>query len=382
MNCPYHSVSNIFLMKATNEEQKWMGRAIRLAQKGIAGASPNPLVGCVIIKDGKILGEGYHEFFGGPHAEVNALKDAGKKSKNATLYVNLEPCCHWGKTPPCTDAIIKAGISKVVAAMPDPNPLVAGKGFKKLISAGITVNVGALKNEAKDLNRSFLKFASRKVPFVSLKSAMSIDGKIATCSGESKWITSEVSRKFSRRLRSEADAILVGAQTVRRDDPELTSHGSGRDPIRVVISGSGKLPAKSKIFSRAAETWLILGNPGKDKDDDIQAGSGVRRIYLRSKNGRMDFKDILRKLGSRGISRLLIEGGGETAANALGSGEVDEIYFFIAPVILGGRDAKTPVEGAGVKNIADAFRLKNVNVHRLGEDILVHARISKSFTRT
>jgi diaminohydroxyphosphoribosylaminopyrimidine deaminase/5-amino-6-(5-phosphoribosylamino)uracil reductase len=234
-----------------------MRRAIELAGRGAQGASPNPLVGCVIVKNGKSVGEGFHAHYGGPHAEVLALKKAGPRTKGATLYVNLEPCAHWGKTPPCADAVIRAGIKKVVAAMPDPNPLVRRRGFKKLKASGIQVQTGVCRAEAEDLNRAFIKFITKKKPYVILKAAVSLDGKIATASGDSKWISSEASRDLVHGLRTEVDGILVGGETVRKDDPSLTSHGKGRNPVRIVLSRSGRLPKNSKIFDGTAPCWVF-----------------------------------------------------------------------------------------------------------------------------
>lgn len=349
-----------------------MRRALALAEKGISGASPNPLVGCVIVKNQKTIGEGFHAQFGAAHAEINAIEDAGASCKGATLYINLEPCCHWGKRPPCTDAIVSAGIRRVVAAMPDPNPLVRGKGFRKLQDKGIHIKVGVLEEEARNLNRVFIKYITKKRPYVILKSALSLDGKIATTTGESRWISSIASREFSARLRTQVDAILVGAETVRRDNPELTSHGKGRNPVRLVLSASGILPRKARIFDGASRTWIFSGAAPRTQRAENQK---IEWIPLKQKKRRLDFSSLLNQLAKRGISKLLIEGGGETAASALESGAVDEIYFFVAPLLIGGRAAKTSFEGEGFRKLRNALRLKNVETKKIGEDLLIHARI-------
>lgn len=329
------------------QDDKWILRTLRLAKRGIPWVSPNPYVGCVIAKGARVLSQGAHLKFGGPHAEISALRAAGRKAKGATLYVNLEPCSHWGKTGPCVDAIIGAGIKRVVAAMGDPNPLVRGKGFKALIRAGIKVDNGIRKDEARDLNRSFVKFITRQKPYVFLKSALSLDGKIATSAGESKWITSPESRAFAHRIRSQMDAVLVGAETVRRDDPSLTSHGSGRDPLRVILTRTGRIKKTSKIFSKGPAPLVLKGNVSQ----------------------------VLKKLAEGGVSRLLVEGGGETAAEFLESGNVDEAFFFIAPILIGGRDAKTGFEGRGFRAVKDALKLKDVTTRKIGPDILIHGRL-------
>ncbi len=334
-----------------NLDKYWMEQVLELAKKGLGGASPNPLVGCLIVKNKKIVGEGSHARFGCPHAEINALQQAGARAQGATLYVNLEPCCHFGKTPPCTDSIIKSGIKKVVYAMYDPNPIVSGKGLRALKKAGIELRGGVCEEEAKDLNRSFIKYIVNKKPYVILKTALSLDGKICTRSGDSKWISSKASRKLVHQLRSQVDGILVGAETVRRDNPSLTSHGEGRNPVRIVISSSGNLPKKSKIFDDSAPTWVF--------------------------NGKIKFSNLLKQCAKKGVSKLLIEGGGTTAALALESKEVDEIYFFIAPILIGGKDALTPFEGKGFEKISQALHLENICVERIDQDILINGRIKK-----
>lgn len=349
-----------------------MARALALAERGLPGASPNPLVGCVIIKDGRVVGEGWHERFGGPHAEVIALKRAGRKARGATLYVNLEPCSHWGKTPPCAGAVIQAGVKRVVIGSLDPNPLVAGRGRTQLINSGIRVTAGVLRGPAHRLNRAFFKFIGTRKPYVILKSAVSLDGKIASASGQSKWITSGAARKLSRKMRTQVDAILVGAETVRKDNPSLTSHGAGRNPIRVVVSQSGRLPRGAKIFNGEAPTLVLHANRSQP------SGPKWNALWIRVPSGRngFRFKKIVSILGDRGISKLLIEGGGRTSARALEEGLVDEAWFFIAPKIIGGETAPTAVEGKGFASPGNAPHLKNVKVRNLGRgELLVQGQL-------
>lgn len=341
-----------------------MDRALKLAAKGISGASPNPLVGCVIVKNGRAIGEGYHSTFGGPHAEINALRNA-RGARGATLYINLEPCSHWGKTPPCADALVRSGIREVVAAMGDPNPLVRGKGFERLRRAGIRVRTGIGEARARELNRPFIKFITRKKPYVLLKAALSLDGKTATRAQDSKWITSPDARRYSHKLRGEVDAILVGAETVRRDNPSLTSHGLGRDPIRVVVSSKGRLPKSSALFDGKARTWVLHGNA---------AMKGAEWIYVRPRNGRLDFNAVLSELGRRGVSRLLIEGGAKTLGWALDSGDVDECLFFVAPLLIGGSGARPVTEGVGFAKLKGAMRFSEMSATKIGPDILIRAR--------
>lgn len=348
-------------------DEKWIRRALELAERGLSGASPNPLVGCVIARGGKLLGEGFHQKFGGPHAEVHALRSAGN-ARGATAYVNLEPCSHWGKTPPCAEALVKAGIGRVVCAMKDPNPLVSGKGFQILKRAGIRVQTGLLEREARDLNRSFLHFITSRKPYTILKIAMSLDGKTATGGGESQWITSKASREFSYRLRTRVDAILVGAETVREDDPALTSHGLGRNPARVVLSRSGKIPPHAQILDGTAPTWIFHGNRR------VKESGLAEWIYLKPGSARATVNAILTELGRRGISRLLIEGGAETLGTFVDAGIADEAYIFIAPKLIGGQAAKCAVGGKGIQKLRDVLSFKKISVQTLGEDILIQAR--------
>jgi diaminohydroxyphosphoribosylaminopyrimidine deaminase/5-amino-6-(5-phosphoribosylamino)uracil reductase len=352
-----------------------MHQALVLAARGRKKVFPNPRVGCIIVNKGAVVGRGFHEFFGGPHAEVNALAAAGQRTSGATLYVTLEPCSHWGKTPPCVDAIIRAGIRRVVAATLDPNPLVSGTGFARLAARGIEVVNGVLEREARRLNRgyfsSFNPLLISAVPEITIKAAMTLDGKIAARTGDSKWITSPQARALGHRLRSTHDAVVVGVGTVCADDPYLTSHGRGKNPVRVVIDPNLRVPAGSRVLDSAAPTVIIYSNRRRAAKAAELKGAGIVMIHVPAKRGLIAFTDILRRLGEISIRRILVEGGGETIANALDSGMVDRIAFFIAPRIVGGRDAKTPVEGVGFGAIAQAFTIKDVVLRRIGPDILV-----------
>lgn len=345
-----------------------------LAGRGKNKTFTNPMVGCVIVKDGRIAGEGFHEYFGGHHAEVNALKKAKEKSKGATLYVTLEPCNHWGKTPPCTDAIIKAGISRVVAAMKDPDPRTAGKGFEKLKNHGIKITTGVLAKNAARLNAGYINALKGRKSHVIAKAAMSLDGKIATKTGDSKWITSPAARAFAHQLRSDVDGILAGINTVIRDNPGLTSHGHGKNPVRIIIDPSLRIPVKSKVLDNQAPAIIFHGSGNRRKEKILKnKGALLQRVLIL--NGVINFKLIIKKLAKMAIYRVLIEGGGETLAAALNSGVVDEVFFFIAPILIGGRQAITPFEGHGIAKIANSLHIKAWSVKKLGKDLLIKGKL-------
>jgi diaminohydroxyphosphoribosylaminopyrimidine deaminase/5-amino-6-(5-phosphoribosylamino)uracil reductase len=352
-----------------------MKTALKLAAKGAQSVFPNPMVGAVVVKDGRIVGRGWHGYFGGPHAEIHALKEAGPKARGATLYVTLEPCSHWGKTPPCTDTIIRAGITRVVAASNDPNPKASGKGFSALRAKGIGITAGILKKQAHELNAAYygrFRGAGRRV---IVKAAMSLDGKICTRTGDSKWISSKRSRKLVHKLRSRVDAIVVGVSTIIKDDPELTSHGLGRDPLRVIIDPQLRIPLKSKVLSGAAPKIIFTASTKpKAKLEALKQRSAI--VKFLGKGVRFDFKRVIKELAIMSIYSVLIEGGGETIASAIESGAVDEIMLFISPIIVGGRDAKTPVEGTGVPMISLSRRITNMRVSRIGPDLMLTGKVN------
>ncbi len=318
------------------EDEKWMQKCFSLAAKGAGYVSPNPLVGAVVVFDGKLLGKGYHRKFGDSHAEVNALKEARARHPNlrgATLYVNLEPCVHYGKTPPCVNAIIEGGISKVVAAMRDPNPLVAGKGFEYLRNAGVKVVAGILKSEAEKLNEKFVKYVTTGVPFVALKVAQTSDGFIAKKDGTSKWISTVESRKIVHTLRSEYDAVVVGRGTAALDNPKLTVRSvKGRNPFRVLIDGKLRTPVEAVMFSDKyrRRTIVFFGGAKTEKARTLQA-KGVQLIPMKNSNGVISIPEILTVLAGKGIASLLVEGGQSIYRQFLKARAVDKIYLFISP---------------------------------------------------
>ncbi len=342
------------------EDKKYISGAIALASAAKGRTNPNPCVGAVVVKAGRIVGKGYHRHAGGPHAEVYALKQAGKRARGATLYVSLEPCRHYGKTPPCVDMIKEYGIRRVVAAMKDPNPLNNGKGLAALRRSGIKAESGIMREEARELNRPFIKYMEEKMPFVIVKAAQTLDGKIATRTGDSKWVSNEVSRRFAHKLRSEADAVIVGANTVVRDDPLLTARirgGKVKQPLRVVLAGRKGIPEASRVLhSKGGEALVIM--PDK-------------------KTGKVDLKGLLRKLAGRGVMSVLIEGGGEAIASAFRQKVVDKVYFFIAPKISGGREAKTSVEGEGIAKMKDSIGISGIKLHDMDGDILIEGYVRR-----
>jgi diaminohydroxyphosphoribosylaminopyrimidine deaminase / 5-amino-6-(5-phosphoribosylamino)uracil reductase len=358
------------------KDTSYLQRALTLAKRGQGYVHPNPMVGAVIVSRGSVVGEGYHRRYGRPHAEVEALRKAGARAKGATLYLNLEPCSHWGKTPPCADAVIAAGIRRVVAAMQDPNPKVAGRGFAKLRRAGISVQVGLLEQEAETLNRAFRVFVLEKRPYVTLKAATSLDGKIATVRGESKWITGEASRREGHKLRAEADAIAVGAETVRRDDPQLSAHGLGRDPIRVVFDSRLRLSPRAKLFSSKGRVWIFTTKAASAAKRRALEKKGAAVHVMPAHRGRVDIPAALTRLAQAGITHLLVEGGGTLAASFVEQKRVDEVIWFIAPRLIGGADAKTALEGRGVARLREALALKDVSMRPLGTDFML-----RGFTR-
>ncbi len=360
----------------TATHSRFMKRALALALKGKGEVHPNPLVGCVLVKGGKIVGEGFHAKYGGPHAEVVALQDAGPKAKGATAYINLEPCTHWGKTPPCAPALRKAGIKEAYVSLKDPNPSVNGIGIFHLRRGGIRVHVGLEREAAEALNKSFFTWKREDRPYTILKMAISLDGKTASASGDSKWISSKESRKLVHTLRSESDAVLVGASTVVKDNPLLTSHGVGRDPIRIVLDPQLRTSKNLNLYSpRSPETWVITtleSSPGKAKQLE---NKGVKILREPLKSGSFVVRHLIRLLSKRNVSQLLIEGGGETAWSFISAGFVDEVLFFLAPLIIGGRDAKTAVEGRGIDLIKNSYKVKSMTVVQMGPDLVIRGML-------
>ena len=352
-------------------DEIFMREALRIAKNAEGRTSPNPLVGAVIVKDGKIIAEGWHRKAGTPHAEIHALNMAGELAKNSTMYVTLEPCSHFGRTPPCANKIVDAGIKKVFIAMKDPNPKVSGRGIEILKSAGIEVNVGILEDEAKILNEVFFKWITKKIPFVTAKFACSLDGKISTVTGQSKWISCEESRKFSHHLRDISDAIMVGIGTVLADNPSLTTRlVDGKNPVRIVVDSFAKIPLDSKIIrdGLAKNILAVTKNAPREKISALK-NCGVE--IIETDGEKVDLNFLMKELAKREITSILLEGGGTLHFSMLKENLVDKIFAFIAPKIIGGKNSLTAVEGAGFENISDAVQLKNFSVEKIGEDFLI-----------
>jgi diaminohydroxyphosphoribosylaminopyrimidine deaminase/5-amino-6-(5-phosphoribosylamino)uracil reductase len=356
--------------------------ALALARKGRGYVEPNPLVGSVIVKGNRILGKGYHARFGSPHAEINALKRVASPM-DATMYVTLEPCCHWGKTPPCTDAIIKAQIGEVVAACLDTNPRVNGQGIETLRKAGIKVRVGLLESEAKKINAPYFKVMTTGIPYVIAKWAMTLDGKIATVTGDSKWISDEKARRYWHRFRAVADAVIVGVNTILRDDPLLTVRyaTAKRAPARIILDTMARTPLSASIVKTASnvETIIVAGKEAPLARRKALESAGCEVLVLGTKKKRfINLKNLLRVLGKRSFTTILIEGGGEVIASAFEDGVVDRVLCFVSPKIVGGRLAKSPVEGVGIRAVKDAVQLEEVKLRRFGGTFLIDGLVAKS----
>ena len=360
-------------------DEKFMREALRIARNAEGCTSPNPLVGAVIVKDGKIIAEGWHRQAGTPHAEIHALNMAGDLSRGATLYVTLEPCSHFGRTPPCTQAIINAGISRVVAAMSDPNPKVAGHGFELLRAAGIAVEVGLLEAEARRLNEVFLKWITRRLPFVTMKFACTLDGKIATVAGESQWISSEESRRFTHHLRDINDAILVGVGTVLADNPSLTTRlVEGKNPVRVIVDSNARTPLESKVVAdKSARTIVaVTANAPPDKVRALKL-RGVE-VITAGNFERVDLTALMHALAEREITSVLVEGGGTIHFSMLRARLVDKVLAFIAPKLIGGSRALSAVGGEGFAKLSDAVELNDITTTTLGADILISGYVKEA----
>jgi len=360
-------------------DNKYMQMALRLAGKASGRTSPNPMVGAVVVKDGKVISRGHHRRAGEPHGEAIALKKAGESAKGATLYVTLEPCSHMNKrTPPCTPFVIQSGVKQVVVAMIDPNPRVAGEGIKALRKAGIQVTTGVLETEARKLNEAYIKHIATGMPFVTLKIAQTLDGKIATASGESKWITGERAREEGHRLRDINDAILVGINTVLADNPSLTTRiPNGRDPIRVIVDTHLRIPLHAKVLTRKSSAKTIVAtrtNALRAKISKLQE-AGAEVITVKSAQGRVDLRELMKKLGKMDIMSVLIEGGAEINASALKSGIVDKVVAFVAPMLMTGRDALCSIGGVSPLKFSQAVRLTKVTTRFVGQDLMFEGYI-------
>lgn len=352
-----------------------MAMALKLAEKARGRTSPNPMVGAVVVKNGKVLNSGYHRKAGEPHAEAIALRKAGAKAAGATLYVTLEPCSHTNKrTPPCTPLVIASRVKRVVVAMIDPNPRVSGRGVKALRKAGIEVVTGVLEEDAGKLNEAFIKHVTTGTPFVTLKIAQTLDGRIATAAGESKWITGEEARAAGRRLRDWNDAILVGVNTVLKDDPSLTTRmPGGRDPLRVIVDSRLRTPATAKIIKqKSSARTLIATLESAPKEKLVKLlDAGAEILLARGRGGRVDLKFLMKMLGSCGVASVLIEGGAEVNASALKSGIVDKVVLFVAPRFMTGRDALCSIGGVSPGRLSQAVDLTGVTSKFVGPDLMI-----------
>ncbi len=356
-------------------DESWMRRALELAERGRGRVEPNPLVGAVVVRDGVRVGEGWHQRYGGPHAEVHALAAAGPAARGATLYVTLEPCCHLGKTPPCTDAILRAGIGRVVAAMSDPFPAVAGKGADLLNAAGIPVEFGIGEAAARRLNAPYLTLLAVGQPYVHAKWAMTLDGKIATRTGDSKWISNESSRRRAHALRGRMDAVIVGIGTVFADNPELTARPPGpRTGVRIILDSNCRLPIDSTLVQTAHEVPTLVAATRAASADRVATlrRLGCEVLSLPATDRRTDVKSLLAELGRRRFTNVLVEGGGTVLGAFLDAGVIDEVQVFVAPCLAGGAEARPAVAGMGVDKIAEALRLKELRVEMVEGDVLIH----------
>ena len=364
----------------TAQDMKYMRRALALAARARGRTSPNPLVGAVVVQGGEVVGEGYHQAAGGAHAEVHAINHAGAAANGGALYVTLEPCSHYGRTPPCTETIIQSGIAQVFAAHVDPNPKVGGNGIQELEKAGIRVHVGLCEPEARRLNEIFIKYIRTNRPFVILKSAMSLDGKIATVSGESQWISSEASRLRGHEIRDTVDAVLVGVNTVLNDNPSLTTRlpcRDGKDPTRIVVDSECRTPLTANVFNMDSDADTIIATTKRASEERITRleATGAKVVVVEEAENRVCLSSLMQVLGCQGITSVLIEGGAEVNASALKAGIVDKIMFFVAPKLIGGADAPSPIGGDGIQRLTEAHELRDVSVKLIDGDILVEGYV-------
>jgi len=366
-----------------DDSSRFMLRALELARKGQGHVEPNPMVGCVIVGDGEVVGEGWHQRFGGPHAEVEAIQAAGDRAQGATMYVTLEPCCHQGKTPPCTDAVVAAGVKRVVVAMRDPFPQVAGGGLKRLAAAGIDVELGLHETEAQELNAPYLKLLATGRPWIIAKWAMTLDGKIATRAGFSKWITGESSRQFAQQLRGRVDAIMVGRRTAHLDDPLLTARLGREAPARVatriVLDSMASLPSFSQLVRTAAQypTLIAAGPEAPERELRRLASAGCEVLPFAPPSRYERLIQLLDELGRRRMTNVLVEGGANLLGSLFDAREIDEVHAFVAPKLFGGQKARSPIRGAGVEQVAEALTLEDPKWMALGEDLYLSGRVKK-----
>lgn len=386
----HEDILDNYKIRGGNLDNYYMKRALELSQRAVGSVNPNPLVGSIIVKNNKVIGEGYHEYFGGPHAEVNAFANAKENAfknavddvEGATMYVTLEPCSHYGKTPPCADAIVRNKIAKVVIGMIDPNPMVAGKGIEILRNSGIEVITGIMEKEIKKTNEIFIKYITTKEPFCIMKTAMTMDGKIATSIGDSKWISNEKSRAYVHELRQRVSGIMVGIGTVLKDDPELTTRREGMislNPTRIIIDSKARISLEAKVLKcdEKSKTIIVTTELAEKAKIETIKQKGAEVIVTNSKNGWVDLNHLMGVLGGMGIDSILLEGGSTLNYSAIEAGVVDKVITFISPKIFGGTSGKTPVGGKGIEHVKDSIKLLNTEVTRFDEDIMIEAYVSK-----
>ena len=356
----------------------FMDCALSLAGLALGYTSPNPAVGAVVVRDGVVAGLGHTQPPGSVHAEVMALQQAGDRARGATLYVTLEPCCHQGRTPPCTQAIIDAGVSEVHIALLDPNPLVLGNGLKQLEEAGIKTFVGEYEEKAREINEGYIKFITTGLPFVIAKFAMSLDGKIATQNGDSKWISGDEARKFVHYLRHTVDAVMVGANTIVTDDPQLSARGcSGRggktklQPLRVIVDGRGRTPLSARVFAEPGKTLIAVAKPFDARKAEALRKAGAEVVELAAERDGIDLAELLVVLGRRQVTSVLVEGGNKLFGSLFDRGLVDKVLAFISPIIIGGDQAKSAIGGQGVSKVAEALCLSQARISEFGDDVLI-----------
>lgn len=364
-----------------NTHEKYMQMALSLALKAKGKTSPNPAVGALVVKNSRVLGRGYHKKAGSAHAEIIALEEAGPKAQDATLYVTLEPCTHFGKTPPCVHKIIASGLKEVIVGMVDPNPKNNGKGIETLKRSKIKVKVGFLEDKLRRLNEVFIKYITKRIPFVTVKVGQSLDGRIATRTGDSKWITSDKSRSYAHRLRSEFDAVMVGVNTVLRDNPRLNAFPADKRLVKIVVDSQLSTPQDANIFSKDAQVIIatLLTQPGQQTENRKILSQKAKILEVKEKAGQINLKDMLKKLAQADISNILVEGGGTLIGTLFDEGLVDRVLFFISPKIIGGKDSIGSVMGQGVAQADRAVKLKDVKLKHIGADFLVEGYVQRYY---
>ena len=362
----------------------YMEQALSLARLALGQASPNPAVGAVVVKKGMVIGQGYTQPPGSHHAEVIALKQAGGEAKGSAMYVTLEPCSHYGRTPPCSRAIASAGISEVHMAMLDPNPIILGRGKEELEREGIKIYIGEHEEEAREITEAYTKFITTGIPFITAKFAISLDGKIATRQGDSRWISNNEARRYAHNLRYANDAIMAGVNTVLADDPHLTTRCCGgrggtarKQPLRVIIDSEGRTPLTARVFKEPGKTLLVLGRKATPQEREAFARAGAEILELPAGEGLVDLEGLLEALGERKITSVLVEGGGILFGSLFDGGLVDKVIAFIAPIIIGGAEARTAVAGKGVERVADSLRLERMRVERFGDDLAISGYVAR-----